>query len=247
MLLTNKVALVTGASRGIGKAIALELGAKGATVIGTATSEDGAQKISAYLQAAGIKGAGFSLNVCDDEAVKTVVANVTEQFGAPEILVNNAAITHDNLFMRMKPEEWHAVIDTNLNAVYRMTQACIKSMVKARWGRVVTITSIVGVTGNPGQANYCAAKAAVIGFSKSLGQELASRNITFNTVAPGFIDTDMTRNLNEKQREAIHAQIPMQRMGQPEDIAHAVAFLVSDDAAYITGQTVHVNGGMAMV
>lgn len=244
---SQKVALVTGASRGIGRAIATTLGQQGLTVIGTATSERGAEAISNYLKEAGVNGRGYVLNVCDDDNVAAVVKEVTESFAAPDVLINNAAITQDNLFLRMKPDQWDAVINTNLNSVYRMTKACVRSMLKNRWGRVVTITSVVGVAGNPGQANYCAAKAGVIGLTKSLAQEMAAKNITFNTVAPGFICTDMTDALTEQQKEAILGQIPMKRMGEPNEIAEAVAFLASDRAAYITGQTLHVNGGMYMV
>lgn len=247
MSLTGKVALVTGASRGIGQAIARELGQMGATVVGTATSDAGAEGITRAFQEAGIQGVGKKLCVQSTDDVKSVFDAICEEYGAPLILVNNAAITQDNLFLRMKAEEWSSVIEINLNAVFAMMQACLKPMMKARWGRVINITSVVGVMGNPGQANYCAAKAGVIGLTKSFAHEIASRQITANCVAPGFIETDMTRVLNDKQREAIDAQIPMRRMGQPEDIAKAVAFLASDGAAYITGQTLHVNGGMLMV
>lgn len=243
----QKVALVTGASRGIGRAIAEKLGACGYRIAGTATSPAGADSITAYLNDFGITGKGYTLDVCDDDSVATLFAAVSADFAAPAILVNNAAVTDDNLFLRMKSEQWDRVIDTNLNSVFRMTKACLRTMLKQRFGRVVTITSVVGVAGNPGQANYCAAKAGVIGFSKSLGQEMAAKNITFNTVAPGFIKTDMTDALTEQQQEAILGQIPMKRMGAPDDIAAAVAFLVSDEAGYITGQTLHVNGGMYMV
>ena len=243
----QKVALVTGASRGIGKAIAQTLGQSGYIVAGTATGEAGAERISHYLQETGVQGKGYVLNVCDDESVAATYTAVTADYAAPSILINNAAITQDNLFLRMKPEQWQSVIDTNLNSVFRMTKACLRAMLKQKWGRVITITSVVGVSGNPGQANYCAAKAAVIGFSKSLGQEMAAKNITFNTVAPGFIQTDMTDALTEQQQDMILGQIPMKRMGAPEDIANTVAFLASDQAAYITGQTLHVNGGMYMV
>lgn len=242
----QKVALVTGASRGIGKAIAQILGEKGYIVAGTATSEHAAARITDYLKEQGITGKGYVLNVCDDESVAAAHAKVSEEFAAPSILVNNAAITDDNLFLRMKTLQWDKVIDTNLNSVFRMTKACLRAMLKQRFGRVITITSVVGVAGNPGQANYCAAKAGVIGFSKSLGQEMAAKNITFNTIAPGFIQTDMTDALTAQQQEAILGQIPMKRMGAPSDIAHAVAFLASDEAGYITGQTLHVNGGMYM-
>ena len=247
MSLVGKVAFVTGASRGIGRAIALTLGKKGATVLGTATTQEGAGKITQVLKAEGIEGAGYLLNVCEPDAIKDTLKKITETHGAPLILVNNAGVTQDNLFLRMKPEQWQAVIDTDLNSIFYVTKAAMKPMLKARWGRIITITSIVGVMGNPGQANYCAAKAGVIGFTKSVAQEMASAGITLNTVAPGFIDTDMTRNLTDEQREAINAQIPMRKIGQPEDIANAVAFLSSDDASYITGQTLHVNGGMCMV
>ena len=242
-----KVAVVTGASRGIGQAIAQELGQQGYIVVGTATSEQGAEHISQYLQKAGIQGKGYVLDVCDDASVAATYEAITADFAAPAVLVNNAAITQDNLFLRMKPEQWQTVIDTNLNSVFRMTKTCLRAMLKQKWGRVITITSVVGVSGNPGQANYCAAKAAVIGFSKSLAQEMAAKNITFNTVAPGFIKTAMTDALTEQQHEAILKQIPMKRMGTPEDIAYTVAFLASEQAAYITGQTLHVNGGMYMV
>ncbi len=243
----QKIALVTGASRGIGRAITMTLGQQGMTVMGTATSEKGSDAITAYLKEAGISGRGYVLNVCDDDDVTQVFKKITADYAAPDVLVNNAAITQDNLFLRMKPDQWDAVINTNLNSVYRMTKACVRSMFKNRWGRVITITSVVGVAGNPGQANYCAAKAGVIGLTKSLAQEMAAKNITFNTVAPGFISTDMTDALNEQQKEAILGQIPMKRMGDPKDIADAVAFLASDQAGYITGQTLHVNGGMYMV
>jgi len=247
MSLEGKVAFVTGASRGIGRAIAIALGQQGATVIGTATTQEGADKISEMLKAEGIQAAAYPLNVSDPEAIKEILAQVTAEYGAPLILVNNAAITQDNLFLRMKPDQWDAVVNTNLNSVYHMTKAAMKAMLKARWGRVITITSVVGVMGNPGQANYCAAKAGVIGFTKSVAQEMASAGITLNTVAPGFIDTDMTRSLTDKQREAIDAMIPMKKVGKPEDIGNMVAFLASDKASYITGQTLHVNGGMCMV
>lgn len=244
----TKIALVTGASRGIGKAIALTLGQQGFAIAGTATTQEGADTISQYLKDQHIKGQGFALNVCDSEAIKPLLDSIEQKLGGyPLILVNNAGITRDNIFLRMKPEEWDTVIDTNLSAIYRITKACLKPMVKARWGRVINITSVVGVTGNPGQANYTAAKAGMIGMSKSLAQELAAFEITVNSVAPGFIDTDMTRLLTEAQQEQIKSQIPMKRMGQPTDIANAVAFLVSDSAGYITGQTIHVNGGMCMI
>lgn len=243
-MLTNKIALVTGASRGIGKGIALALAEAGATVIGTATSQQGADDISNYLKETQTNSVGMCLNVNDLTAISTLVSEITEKYGAPNILINNAAITRDNLFIRMKDEEWNDVINVNLSAAYQLNKACIKSMMKARWGRIVTIGSIVGSIGNPGQANYCAAKAGVVGMTKSIALELASRGITANVVAPGFIDTDMTKALSDEQREALLKQIPMGMIGQPEDIANAVLFLVSEQAKYITGQTLHVNGGM---
>ncbi|MGB0713914.1 MAG: 3-oxoacyl-ACP reductase FabG [Gammaproteobacteria bacterium] len=246
MSLEDRVALVTGASRGIGRAIAMELGAQGATVIGTATSDSGAEAIGGALSDAGIAGAGMRLDVTDPTSVDSVVKAITEQFGAVTILVNNAGVTRDNLMMRMKDEEWDTVVDTNLTAVFRMTRACLRGMTKARWGRIVNISSVVGASGNPGQSNYAATKAGVIGFSKSLGQEVASRGITVNVVAPGFIETDMTAVLPEEQKKALKDMIPMRRLGQPQDIAQAVSFLASDAAAYVTGTTLHVNGGMYM-
>lgn len=243
-MLSNKIALVTGASRGIGKSIALALAKAGATVIGTATSLAGAEDITNYLKEIRAQGTGLCLDAKDFSSIQAFVSTITETFGAPNILINNAAITRDNLFIRMKDEEWSDVINVNLSAAYQLNKACIKSMMKARWGRIVTIGSIVGTTGNPGQANYCAAKAGVVGMTKSIALELASRGITANVVAPGFIDTDMTKSLNEDQKSALLKQIPMGAIGQPEDIAHAVLFLVSDQAGYITGQTLHVNGGM---
>ena len=244
--MSDKVALVTGASRGLGKAIAEMLGANGFTVIGTATTEPGAEKISEYLAKAGVKGRGMMLDVCDLDAIKSVHKQICDEFSAPLVLVNNAAITKDNLFLRMKPEQWDAVINTNLNSVYHVTKACMKAMLKARWGRVISIASVVGVTGNPGQANYCAAKAGVIGFTKSIAQEMAGAGITVNAIAPGFIETDMTRDLTEKQREAILSQIPMKKIGCVDDIAAAVSYLASEASAYMTGQTLHINGGMYM-
>lgn len=240
----KRVALVTGASRGIGRAIALMLAEQDFIVVGTATSDKGAVGISEYLQAAGQSGVGKVLDVCDPDAVTAVVTEITEAFAAPSVLVNNAAVTEDNLFLRMKPEQWNNVIETNLNSLYRVTKACIKPMLKARWGRIIGVSSVVGFSGNPGQANYCAAKAGMVGFSKSLALEFARYGITSNCVAPGFIDTDMTRALNDKQREAILQQVPMGKIGKPEDIASAVAFLASEAAGYMTGQTLHVNGGM---
>jgi len=243
-MLTNKIALITGASRGIGEATALLLAKAGARVIGTATTESGAAHISAYLKAHGYSGVGMCLNVKDKAAIQTLLNDISSQFGAPNILVNNAAVTRDNLFIRMKDEEWDEVINTNLTAAYQLNKACIRSMMKARWGRIITIGSLVASAGNPGQANYCAAKAGVVGMTKSIALELATRGITANVVSPGFIDTDMTRALTEEQRRAILEHIPMGFVGRPEDIAHAVLFLASDSASYITGQTLHVNGGM---
>lgn len=246
MLLENEIAFVTGASRGIGQSIALELAAQGATVIGTATSEKGAQAITDYLKQHGGKGAGMVLDVTDQASVEQTVAALEKDYGTPGILVNNAGITRDNLLMRMKEEEWDAIIQTNLTSLFRVTKACLRSMMKARKGRIISIASVVGVSGNAGQTNYAAAKAGVIGFSKSLAREVGSRGITVNVVAPGFIDTDMTRELPEAQRNALLGQIPLSRLGQPEEIAKAVAFLASPGAAYITGETLHVNGGMYM-
>jgi len=245
-MLNDKIALVSGATRGIGRAIALELGKLGATVIGTATSEDGAGKIFAYLAEAGIKGKGVALDVCNVAQTDTVLADVAKEFGAITVLVNNAGITRDNLAMRMGDDEWDAVIDTNLKAVFRLSRAVMRGMMKARFGRIVNITSVVGYSGNAGQANYCAAKAGVAGMTRSLARELGSRNITVNCVAPGFIATDMTHALTEEQKQAMLASIPLGRAGTPEDIAGAVGFLVSPTAAYVTGTTVHVNGGMFM-
>ena len=245
-MLNDKVAFVTGATRGIGRAIALELGRQGATVIGTATSEDGAGKISAYLAEAGVKGKGVLLDVTDSARTDGVLADAAKEFGVITILVNNAGITRDNLAMRMGDDEWDAVIDTNLKAVFRLTRAVMRGMMKARFGRVVNITSVVGYSGNPGQANYCAAKAGVAGLTRSLARELGSRNITVNCVAPGFIATDMTHALSEEQRQAMLAAIPLGRAGTPEDVAGVVGFLASPAASYVTGTTVHVNGGMFM-
>lgn len=246
MSLNDEIALVTGASRGIGKAIALELGSRGATVVGTATSDSGAEAISAYLSEAGISGTGMKLNVTDVQSIKTVLDQIPEQFGAISVLVNNAGITRDNLLMRMKDEEWNDVIDTNLSSVFRLTKGCLRGMMKQRKGRIINIASVVGVTGNAGQANYAAAKAGIIGFSKSLAREVGSRGITVNTVAPGFIDTDMTKALPEEQRDALLKDISLGRLGETTEIAKAVGFLASPDAAYITGETLHVNGGMYM-
>ena len=246
MKLEGKIALVTGASRGIGAAIADSLAANGAFVIGTATSENGASAIDARLKAAGYDGAGLVLNVTSQESIDDVLKTCTDLRGAPTILVNNAGITRDNLLMRMKEDEWQAIMDTNLSSVYRMSKAVLRGMMKAKQGRIISVTSVVGATGNPGQANYSAAKAGVAGFSRAMAREVASRNVTVNTVAPGFIDTDMTRALPEEQREKLIKDIPLSRLGTAEDIAAAVLFLASDDASYITGTEIHVNGGMYM-
>jgi len=246
MLLENEIAFITGASRGIGQAIAIELATQGATVIGTATSEKGAAAITAYLQQQNAKGMGMMLDVTAQASVEKVVTDIEAQFGTVSILVNNAGITRDNLLIRMKEEEWDAIMQTNLTSLFRVTKACLRAMMKARRGRIISIASVVGVSGNAGQANYAAAKAGVIGFTKSLAREVGSRGITANVVAPGFIDTDMTRELPEAQKQALLNQIPLNRLGKPEEIAHAVAFLASPGAAYITGETLHVNGGMYM-
>ena len=245
-MLNGETALVTGATRGIGRAIALQLAAAGATVIGTATSEEGAAQITAALANAPTPGQGAVLNVADPASIEALLQALEAGGRMPTILVNNAAITRDMLLMRMKHEDWDAVINTNLTSVFRMTKACVKRMVKERHGRIVSITSIVGSIGNAGQTNYAAAKAGLIGFTKPLARELASRNITVNAVAPGFIDTDMTRALNDEQRGALAGQIPLGRLGSADDIAAAVLYLVSPSGGYLTGQTLHVNGGMYM-
>ena len=245
--MAQDVALVTGASRGIGRAIALELGRRGATVIGTATSETGAHAITQTLQEAGIKGRGLVLNVATQESVDAALAQIEQQEGVPSILVNNAGITRDNLLLRMKPEEWDEIMNTNLGSVYRMSKAVLRGMMKARRGRIVSIASIVGVMGNAGQTNYAAAKAGIIGFTKSLAREVGSRGVTANVVAPGFIATDMTAQLPAEQQQQLVKQVSVGRLGSVEDIAHAVAFLASPQAGYITGETLHVNGGMYMV
>ena len=246
MKLEGQVALVTGATRGIGKAIALELGAQGATVIGTATSQTGAAEIQKTLETAGIKGEGTVLNVTDAAACEALIDDIAKQYAAVSILVNNAGITRDNLAMRMKDDEWDEVMDTNLKAVFRLSRLVMRGMMKARWGRIINITSVVGAAGNPGQANYAAAKAGVAGMTRALAQELGSRNITVNCVAPGFIDTDMTRVLPEEQKEALLRRIPLNRLGQADEIAAAVGFLASPRAGYVSGTTLHVNGGMYM-
>ena len=245
-MLNDKVAFVTGATRGIGRAIALTLGKHGATVIGTATSEAGAAQISTYLTEAGIRGKGVVLNVTDAAQTDAVLADTAKEFGPITLLVNNAGITRDNLAMRMGDDEWDAVVDTNLKAVFRLSRGVMRGMMKARFGRIVNISSVVGYSGNPGQANYCAAKAGVAGLTRSLAQELGSRNITVNCVAPGFIATDMTHALTEEQKAAMLKAIPLGRAGTPEDVAGAVLFLTSPEGAYVTGTTVHVNGGMYM-
>ncbi len=242
----KRIALVTGASRGIGEAISTKLGADDHIVIGTATSEKGALAITARLQEQGVEGEGMVLNVTDADSVAAVMAAVKEKYGVITVLVNNAGITKDNLLMRMSDDEWFDVINTNLSAVFRLSKACLRGMLKARWGRVVNISSIVGSMGNAGQTNYSATKAGVMGFSRSMAKEVGSRNITVNSVAPGFIDTDMTRSLPEEQREALTGGIALSRLGKPEEIANVVAFLCSDSASYVTGETIHVNGGLYM-
>ncbi len=246
MSLNDKVALVTGASRGIGAAIAEQLGKAGATVIGTATSQSGAEKISARFTELGIRGVGKVLNVTDADSVANLLKEVGDEFGAPAILVNNAGITKDNLLMRMSDEEWFDVINTNLSAIYRLSKGVLRGMMKARWGRIINISSVVGAMGNPGQSNYAATKAGVSGFGRSLAAEVGSRNITVNTVAPGFIDTDMTKVLPEEQKQQLMSRIPLGRLGAPEEIASVVVFLASDAGSYISGETIHVNGGMYM-
>ncbi|MFL0799878.1 MAG: 3-oxoacyl-ACP reductase FabG [Agarilytica sp.] len=246
MSLEGKVALVTGASRGIGASIADTLGISGAVVVGTATSESGAEKITARLKEKGIKGEGMVLNVTDADSVAAVMKSIQESYGAPQILVNNAGITKDNLLMRMSEDEWFDVVNTNLSAVYRLSKACLRGMMKARWGRIVNISSVVGQMGNAGQTNYASTKAGVMGFTRSLAKEVGSRNVTVNAVAPGFIDTDMTDVLSEDQKNLMLSGIPMARLGQPEEIAKVVKFLSGDDSSYVTGETIHVNGGMYM-
>lgn len=245
-MLKGDVALVTGASRGIGQAIALELGLRGATVIGTATSQNGSDNISNYLKDNDIKGSGMVMNVTDTSSIENILKELSTKYSAPSILVNNAGITRDNLLMRMKNDEWDEIINTNLNSIYRMSKACIRAMTKARKGRIISIASVVAISGNAGQSNYSAAKAGVIGFSKSLAREVGSRGITVNVIAPGFIDTDMTRGLPDQQRQALLQQIPLARLGEAQEIAKAVAFLASSDASYITGETININGGMVM-
>lgn len=241
--MTKQIALVTGASRGIGRAIAEQLAKDGFFVVGTATSDVGADSISAYLDE---NGKGLKLNVADPESINQVVKTIAETMGTPTVLVNNAGITKDNLLMRMKDEQWDEIINTNLTSVFRLSKAVLRGMMKAKTGRIINISSVVGATGNPGQSNYAAAKAGMVGFTKSIAKEVGSRNITVNTVAPGFIDTDMTRELPEQSKQTLLSAIPLARLGNAEEIAHAVAFLASQKAAYITGETLHVNGGMFM-
>lgn len=246
MINKKKVALVTGASRGIGQSIAEALGREGMIVIGTSTTSAGAEKITAALRDKNIEGCGMVLNVTELSSLENLFTDLKQSFEMPSVLVNNAGVTQDNLIMRMKEDEWNKVIQTNLNAIFHLSKACIRDMIKARWGRIINISSVVGTTGNAGQVNYSAAKAGLIGFSKSLALEVGSRNITVNVVAPGFIETDMTSHVNEEQREAFMQRIPLQKLGKPEDIAATVVFLASENANYITGQTLHVNGGMYM-
>jgi len=243
----SRLALVTGASRGIGKAIAENLGRNGFVLAGTATSQAGADKITQAFADANLNGKGFVVDVSSAESIETLIASVKSEFGkTPEVLVNNAGVTRDNLLMRMKEDEWDSILNTNLTSVYRLSKACMRGMMKARWGRIINIGSVVGTTGNPGQVNYSAAKAGLIGFSKSLAKEIGPRGITVNLVSPGFIDTDMTQALEDSQRETLSKTIPLNRLGKPEEIASAVGFLASEGAAYITGETIHVNGGMYM-
>ena len=245
-MFANQVILVTGASRGIGQAIATRLGDLGGSVVGTATTEAGATAISDHFRVSGIQGRGMVLDVTDQNAVTDLLEKITREYAAPSILVNNAGITRDNLLMRMKEDEWDAIIATNLTSLYRLCKGCLRGMMKARKGRIINIASVVGATGNIGQSNYAAAKAGMIGFTKSLAREVGSRGITVNAVAPGFIDTDMTRELSEEQRQTLLSSIPLGRLGQVEEIASVVAFLASSEAGYITGETIHVNGGMYM-
>ena len=245
-MLSEKIAIVTGASRGIGQAVAFELGKMGATVIGTATSDKGADAISDFFAKNEINGKGMKLDVSNQESIDAVLKDVTDEFGTPTILVNNAGITRDNLLMRMKEDEWQSIMDTNLTSVFRMSKAVLRGMMKAKFGRIINISSVVGATGNPGQTNYSAAKAGMVGFTKSMAREVGSRGITVNAVAPGFIDTDMTRELPDEQKEALLSSIPLGRLGRPAEIAAAVVFLATDAGGYITGETLHVNGGMHM-
>ena len=242
----GRVALVTGASRGIGRAIAAAFGRAGAIVIGSATGQEGADSVRAALDGGGSRGSGVVMNVNDADQIESVLKSVTQQYGDIAILINNAGITRDNLLLRMKEEEWDEILATNLKSVYRLSKAVLRGMMKARYGRIINITSVIGATGNAGQSNYAAAKSGVVGFSKALAREVGSRNITVNCVAPGFIDTDMTRGLSEEQRQSLLNQIPLGRLGEVDDVAEAVLFLASTGAAYITGSTLHVNGGMYM-
>ena len=246
MSLDGKIALVTGATRGIGKAIARALAEQGAQVVGTATSDAGAESITEELKAGGFKGFGIVMDVSDPASIEAGLKRVTDEVGAPQILVNNAGITRDNLLMRMKDDDWSSVIETNLASVFRTSKAVLRGMAKARWGRIINISSVVAGMGNPGQVNYCAAKAGVEGLTRSLAKEMGNRGITANCVAPGFIDTDMTRKLDDKQRNAMMEVIPAGRLGNPDEVAAVVAFLASEAAAYVTGETIHVNGGMFM-
>ena len=243
----GQVALVTGASRGIGKAIAESLGAAGATVVGTATTDKGADAISAYMEKAGISGKGMALNVTEPDSIATVIKTITSDYKKIDVLVNNAGITRDTLLMRMKDDDWDAIINTNLTSIFRLSKAVLRGMMKARAGRIISISSVVGSSGNAGQTNYAAAKAGIVGFSKSMAKEVGTRGITVNVVAPGFIDTDMTRELSDDQRDALLGNIPLNRLGKPKEIANAVLFLASDLGSYVTGETIHVNGGMYMV
>lgn len=245
--MNNEITLVTGASRGIGQAIALELGNQGATVIGTATTDSGSEKISQWLEANNIKGAGKTLNVTNGDSINALIKDITKTYGSISILVNNAGITKDNLLIRMKDDEWDEVINTNLSAIFRVSKACLKGMMKARRGRIINISSVVGTMGNPGQTNYAAAKAGIVGFSKAMAREVGSRNITVNVVAPGFIDTDMTQTLPDEHKQNMINNVPLNRFGHASEIAKTVAFLASEGGAYITGETIHVNGGMYMV
>jgi len=247
MVLQNKVALVTGAGRGIGMAIAIELAQNGFVVAGVDINEDNANKITNKINELGFQGKGFVMNLADSSSIENSFKKITEELGSPAVLVNNAGITKDNLMLRMDEDEWNAVININLTGVFKITRLCLRSMIKNRWGRIISISSVVGFTGNAGQANYSASKAGVVAFSKSLAQEVGSRNVTVNVIAPGFIETDMTRQLTEEQRERILVTIPLKRPAQPEEVAKVVKFLVSEDAAYITGTTIHFNGGMAMI
>lgn len=246
MSIEGKVALVTGATRGIGKAVAINLASQGAVVIGTATSEKGANAISAYLTEVGNKGCGMVLDVADAASVDAVLKQIQADFGTIEILVNNAGITRDNILMRMKDDEWDSVLNTNLTSVYRLVKGCLRGMTKARWGRIISVSSVVASMGNAGQANYAAAKSGMEGFTRALAREVGSRNIAVNCVAPGFIDTDMTAGLADEHKQNLQSQIPMSRLGQPEEVAAVVGFLAGDGGAYVTGDTIHVNGGMYM-